>query len=507
MGAEATVFDINTISNVVFGIFAVFGIIGALVGLAKGLVRSGVKLASIILAAVVAFSILPMVIAKAYEFVLPYLDDLLAPVGELFRVSPTLTEYFPTLLTGLLSPIVFIVVFAVCLLAVAIIRGIINAILKAILPKKPGILGRLGGLVLGAVSGVMVALCFIFPIAGYFNAVPAIYTNVREIVSTEENPIDPQVEEIVINLPNAPAIKLVNDTTKQYFDKLVCYTDGDKQVSSLDDLTTLTSLVSPAMRFAMSVGDVEAMDTQAIREISTAISDSTKLRTIVAEVISTASQKWIANEDFMGINLKAQLGADYATALDLVLLDLSQTTQATVVQDLNSFADTVDTIKLLYSYANLLQSPTATVAELEAKLAEVLGSLQSDTVDLIHDLISADVMTDLGVENPELVANLVADVIESAVNNTDHEQTAEDAAAINSIMHFAANDGSVTAQDVVNDIVHSPAVTDAIADVVSQQGFEPINVSNENEQLIVDALQLVEDPDLVNNLKLLFGIE
>lgn len=507
MGAETTVLDTNTLNDVIWGIFAVFAIVGAINGLGKGLVRSGVKVASIVLAIVAAFFITPTVLVKAYEIALPYLDDLLTPLAELFSASPTLTEYLPTLAMGLLSPMVFVAVFAVCLLAVAIIRGIINAILKAILPKKPGILSRLGGLALGAVASAMIALCFVFPVTGYFNAVPTIYTNVQEIVSTEENPIAPEVEEVIINLPNVPGIKFVNDTTKQYFDKLVSYTDGETQVSTLDDLTTITSLVPPAMRFAQSVGDVKTMDTQAIREMINIVGDNTKLRTIMAEVVAVASQKWIGNQAFMGINLKAQLDSDSALALDSVLLDLAQTTESTVVDDLNNLADTIDVIKLLYTYADLLQSSTATIAELEAKLAEVLSALNMDTVGLMHDLISADVMAGFGVQNPELVADLVANVVESAVNNTDHEQTAEDAAAINSIMHFAANDGSISAQEVVDDIVHSPAIADAIANAVNVENPPVITVDAEQEQLIADALQSVEDPELVQNLKTLFGIE
>jgi uncharacterized membrane protein required for colicin V production len=462
--------------------------------------------ASIAVAAVGAFTITPMLLDKGYELALPYLDDLLANFHELFAASPTLEAYLPTLATGLITPIVFIATFAVCLLAVSIVRAILNLILNAILPKKKGILGRLTGLVAGAVGGALVALCFVFPITGYFTAIPNIYTNLHEIVSTEENPIDPTVEETIINLPNAPSVKFVNDLTKDYFDQFVSYDNGEETVSVMDDLTTITSVVSPALRFVKSVGDVETMDVQAVRDIVGIIGGNKQLRTIMAEVLSTASQKWLADEAFMGFNLKEMLDPEYKFALDVVLADLAVTTEATVVQDLNSLADTIVTLQRIYGYANMLQSGTATLAELEQKLTDVLTMLDGNTADLLHEFVSADVMESIGVANPELVTNLIVDVVSSVVDHGDHEQTAEDAAAINSIMHFAMGDASVTPEQVVDDIVNSGAIIDAINSAVNQTDFQPITVAEDTRDDIIEALADIEDEELKANLMTLFDL-
>lgn len=496
----------DIVNKVILGVFALFVIVDAISGLSKGLIRTLVKVASIAVAAVGAFTITPTLLAKGYELALPYLDDLLANFNELFTASPTLEAYLPTLATGLITPIVFIATFAVCLLAVSIVRAILNLILNAILPKKKGILGRLTGLVAGAVGGALVALCFVFPITGYFTAIPNIYTNLHEIVSTEENPIDPTVEETIINLPNTPSVKFVNDLTKDYFDQFVSYDNGEETVSVMDDLTTITSVVSPALRFVKSVGDVETMDVQAVRDIVGIIGGNKQLRTIMAEVLSTASQKWLADEAFMGFNLKEMLDPEYKFALDVVLADLAVTTEATVVQDLNSLADTIVTLQRIYSYANMLQSGTATLAELEQKLTDVLTMLDGNTADLLHEFVSADVMESIGVANPELVTNLIVDVVASVVDHGDHEQTAEDAAAINSIMHFAMGDASVTPEQVVDDIVNSGAIIDAINSAVNQTDFQPITVDESNRDAIIQALGSIEDQNLKDDLMVLFDL-
>ena len=335
------------INAIVFGIFALFGIIGALGGFSKGLIRSAVKVVTIILAFVVAFSVTPLVLSKAYELALPTIDDLLAKFGDVFVASPTLKEFFPTLVQALIKPIVFIVVFAVCLLAAGLVRAIVNLLLKPVLPKKKGLIGRLGGLALGLVAGVMVALFFVFPIAGYFTAAPSVYTNVSDIVSTEEKPIDPAVEEAIINLPNNKSIKITNDLAGSYFKKLVTYKDGEKEVSALDDLVYVTSLVPPALRFVNSVGEIETMDHQAIRDVATILGKSDKWRTIATEIVNYASQKWIGNESFLGFNLQEKFDPDYKIVLDVILYDLATCTPDTIVDVLNDIANTIETAQTL----------------------------------------------------------------------------------------------------------------------------------------------------------------
>ena len=496
----------DTLNIIILAFLALGGLIGAISGASKGLIRSVVKFVSIIVAIVAAFIVTPIAMEKLYEIASPNIEEILAPIAQLLNASPTLKEYIPTLAMTLVTPIVFVVAFCVCLLAVAIVRAIINFILKAILPKKPGAIGRLGGFVAGLATGVLVALCFVFPVVGYFNYVPTLYANVQEIVSTEENPIDPETEQLILNLPNGQGVQIVSSITLPYFDRLVSYTDGDKTVSAMDDLKTLTSLVSPALRFANSTANVETMDTQALKDIAEFVKDNTKLRCITAEILSSASRSWLNNQEFMGFNLKAQIGAEYSDALDIVLVDLALTKEATVVADLGKLANKLEAIKHLYAYANLLNSESATMADLEQKLTDVLLNLDSDSVEIINEIISEDTLGNLGVSNPELVLDIVVDVIGSAVENMSEEQTASDAAAINSIMHFAAGSADVSAEDVVEDIANSPAIVQAIADVVNTQNAPTISLSAESQQLVADALENVEDEQLAENLKKLFGI-
>lgn len=499
----------GTINSIILGIFAVLGIIGALIGLSKGLIRSVIKVASIILAIVVAFAITPSLLNTAYDVASPQIDQFLASFDELLTASPTLKEYLPNAISALISPIVFIVVFAVCLAVVAILRKIVMLILGGLLPKKRGLISRVCGFALGAVGGIMIALCFVFPVTGYFTAVPTVYTNVKEIVSTDENPIPDNVDELLLQIDTISNVKTVNDSTKNYFNKLVSYKDGDKSTSALDDFVTITSLVPPVLRFANSVGDMETMDVDAVREVINIIKDNTKLRTITAEMVSVASQKWVANQPFMGFNLKESLDPDYKDALDIVLGKLTTTTESTVIDDLNDLVDTIETVQLIYHYANLLNNKAA-LDELNGALKNVLDSLNQDTADIMNSLVDDNAVKKFGITDEKsatVVRNLVADVVSSALDA--EAQTESDAKAINSIINFATG-GDISAKDVVENIAESSAVQNAIDKALTvEEGESAPYIAVENRDKIAEALNdesLEIDDELKGKIKDLFGI-
>ena len=493
------------INAIVFGIFALFGIIGALGGFSKGLIRSAVKVVTIILAFVVAFSVTPLVLSKAYELALPTIDDLLAKFGDVFVASPTLKEFFPTLVQALIKPIVFIVVFAVCLLAAGIVRAIVNLLLKPVLPKKKGLIGRLGGLALGLVAGVMVALFFVFPIAGYFTAAPSIYTNVSDIVSTEEKPIDPAVEEAIINLPNNKSIKITNDLAGSYFKKLVTYKDGEKEVSALDDLVYVTSLVPPALRFVNSVGEIETMDHQAIRDVATILGKNDKWRTIATEIVNYASQKWISNESFLGFNLQEKFDPDYKIVLDVILVDLATCTPDTIVGVLNDIANTIETAQTallppILSLVNSAQNIETLDDQAIRDIGQVLGEhpkLRAMATEIVNSAATKWLNNEpfLGFNLQEMLGDELKTVFDPMLNNMANctENTlvdiingvADSVKAVKDIMpsvdSFVKSSGSIETMDdqAIRDIGAVLAQNDAFrsmaAGVVNQVATKWLN--------------------------------
>ncbi len=476
----------ENINTIVFGIFALFGVIGALIGFSKGLIRSAVKVVTIILAFVVAFSITPLFVEKAYELALPAIDDMLVQFGDIFVASPTLKEFFPTLVQALVKPVVFIVVFVLCLLVAGIVRAIINSILKAVLPKKKGLIGRLGGLALGLVGGVIIALCFVFPVAGYFTAVPNIYTNVSDVISTEENPIDPALEEAIINLPNNQSIKFTNDLTSDYFNKLVSYKSGENDVSALDDLVHITSIVPPALRFLNSVGDLETMDEQAIRDIATILDQKDNLRTISAEILSYASQKWMANESFMGFNLNEKFDPDYKIVLDLILVDLANCTPDTIVDVLNDMADTIYAVKTalfppVIRFANSIQNLSNIDDQAVRDIGQVLSEhakLRSMATEIVNHAAGKWLNNEgfMGININEML-------------------DAELKAVFDPMLSEMANCTQDTIVDIINDVADAIGTVKSIIPSAKDFVNSVSSISTLDDQAVRDIGKILEDND------------
>ncbi len=494
------------INLILLAIFGIFALVGLITGLAKGVWKALLKLATTAVSAVVAYLMAPLLLQKAYDLASPMLENLMVQFADVIAVSPTLESYIPTLGMALVSPLVFISVFLVCQVVMAIVRAIFGAVLTGIFGKEVGGVSRLLGLVAGTVSGLIIALCIVFPVTGYFTVVPSLYANVKDSdIIQEEIPSD--VEQIIVELPNQPAIKTVNDVTSGIFSNLVSYDVEGKKVNALSDLQRLTSLLSPAMSFVNGISEIETMDIQPVRDMANIIGESVTLRAIVAEVVTEASTKWLAGEAFLGIDLKGTLPTDYQNALDGILLKMSNSTKDNIVQNLNELADTVESLQHVYIYVQMLDRDTHTIEELEQQLINVLTSVDDHTVELVHDLVTADLLSSMNIPNADFISQVIKDVVENCVQNGDDHQITQDATAINNIMHFVMDSESVSAEQVLQSIEQSPTIVQSFEDIVNSGNIPQITLNAQAKQQIAEALSTVEDTNLVDSIKVLFGIE
>ncbi len=493
------------INLIITAIILLGGVVGALIGLRKGLFGAILRGGLAVVALLVAFGLTPALAEFLQPKVQPLMDKLLVSFAEVLEASPTLKDYIPTVLQKLVAPLTFVGIFVLCLVVASVVRLVLSILLKKLLSKK-GLVSRLLGVVVLGVCGVMVSICFVFPITGYFANVSDIYADVKQSGVIKQSPLTDKIDQVMQAVPEQSAVKNINKLTGKYFDKLVSYQVDEQSISIFSDVKDVTALIPPAKQFAGGVSDVKTMDLSPIYDITQHIGQNVKLRNIVAEILSTAATKWQADQAFLGINLKSQLDEEYRFALDGVLEDLSKTTEETVVDDLNKLADTIQTIQHIYLYIDMLNG-NATLADLENQLYKVLISVDDHTVDLIHDLVTGDVLADMGIPNADIVASVIGSVVDNAVASANDNQLAKDAKAINNIMHFVNNDSQVSATDVIESIVDSPVITGTFNDLANAQTPPALVVKDEaQKQQIVDALSTVEDEQLVQSLKTLFGI-
>ena len=366
---------ILTIINWVFiGFIGFFALIGLLKGLAKGAIKATTRIVFVVLSAVTALILSNVLIGMVDSSMIEQvygavgLDKILAELEQLFSASPTLAVYIPTLLLAAVRPFIFVLLFIVLCMVTYIVGAIINKIIIGVIMAdkddeyddrgrrrrkryRPSGISRLIGMVLYTVCGVVVAGCMLMPISGYFVLVSDGYAALKEaemIEATDDSSKD--IEVVLKDGKDLLGVKLEQLGFGFMFDLTTSYkTESGVESSIGADVNSLIGIVPSVMDMSsMDFGDMENLDLTPLRNILTAIGKNEPIKAIGAEIMSFAGGKWLNNEEFMGLNIKAEMPEDIKDSIDPALEKLANTTRATVIDDLNDFIDEVEALASSY---------------------------------------------------------------------------------------------------------------------------------------------------------------
>ena len=235
-------------------------------------------------------------------------------------------------------------------------------------------------------------------------------------------------------------------------------------------------------------------------------------RGIVADLISSASAKWLDGEEFMGLNLKESLPDGYKNSLDGALGRLKNSTELTIVDELNYFADAIEAIKGAYKTAQSITQEDTTIEEMQQNMTETLNSLTPESVGLVIDVISdgiSDTISDeMGNENNASVMNdAIADVLTDIAELPEEDRAAEAAALVNIITYVSDSSAATAEPDaLVESVVASSIISDEINKLaedertfeVDSTEYEAINtaiddyINNDNNDISEEQQKLLE---------------
>lgn len=226
---------------------------------------------------------------------------------------------------------------------------------------------------------------------------------------------------------------------------------------------------------AMDFSNISALDTTPIHNIVSIIGEANNhlVNDIVASLLSDAGTKWLAGEEFMGLNIKSSLPAEYADALDSALELLANTTDETLVDNLNTFASAIESIKNTYIYVQSLTTAGATLEDMQSNLEDIFNSLTPEAAEIVSSAITGDMLTGLGLDSDtaDTVADLVSGVIEGVAELTP-EQKAAEAAAMNNIMTYVTSGSaeSATPSEIISTVLDSSIISEQIINVAEEAG-------------------------------------
>ncbi len=348
---------------------------GALVGFGRranrALFRLGTLIISVFLSVGFAKWLVKLGADTLLTTVLPQLlddPDFQAALAE----NPALTESVSVVLQMLVAPILFLIVYLVAKLATYIVYKIICAIFRIRGPKLLG-LGRLAGLVVGVICGLVGVLVLVTPVCGYLNLVS---DTVEMLETTDENgeSVLPEEFDMILEIKDAPIAGHVYDLLgDKLFTMLTTATWDEEDVVLKDEVAAILSAVDNASELTDSeVADYGDEEVTAIRDVVSGVEQSQLLSHLGSGLLSGASKAWLEDESFMGI-AAPETDPDMQGILDAFFLVFSTSDHTNIGGDLTSFADV---------FAVLVEN-------------EILAAINDENADFAAQLTSTDVVSEL----------------------------------------------------------------------------------------------------------------
>lgn len=436
--------SLSAISATIASVALVFLILGFVVGWVRGYQKSLTRFIIVLVVAVVAFFITPVITEAVLDFNLAkygvevngqvvatvedYLIAQISQVGEiaeLMESSATLRAF----VTALPAMLVNVVLFTVLFFLLKWISMLIYWIFAGIFFNKKKLEGKSKVKLVGAGVGTLQALIalaiLLVPLFGFANiintvqnefdqanststAVVANAAAVSDTAPSENENEDIQIEETVNEVStyvgafeNTWVVKVysafgIDKLSVSVFNEL-----SKQEVNNVTtNLTTELSAVAKILPYAQNLlnGGSE-INTEFVNNVDRIIDSafsSPVLENIVSEVISSASAKWANGETFLGLEMpKIENNEGINNVISNVFNSLQNSTVATIRTDTDA----------IVSVLRILTEDDIISAMNSGNTSDILNALSNENKNTISDLVGA-----------MLVSNTLKDVLPDILN-------------------------------------------------------------------------------------------
>lgn len=319
--------------------------IGALIGLWRRAYRMLARLVTLILSVAISFFVAKIALRGGVQSLLEkVVPQLLSDPAftEALAENPELTNAVGVISQMLFAPLVFLVVYFAVKAVTLIIHKIICAIFRIRGPKLFG-LGRLCGLAVGVLCGLVTVLAIVTPVCGYLNVVATAYESIAVEDEMNEETNETAVFAEILDMANAPIAKQVYDLVghKLFTGLTTAEWDGEK-IMLEQEITSIITVVENAGTLGEDeIANYDEDQSTAVQGMVDGVEQSGLLSHLGAGVLSSLSNAWLEGDAFMGIS-SPDVDADLKGILDAFLLVFSTSDAANIGGDLQTFADIFD---------------------------------------------------------------------------------------------------------------------------------------------------------------------
>lgn len=521
------------VNYVIYGIVGLLALIGALLGLRRGLVRQTFRLitvaAAVIVSFIVATALYPKLMAEfegmtVLEICAQYGISLSAEASSWLECVDTVTvEYAASLpVTLVIVPIVFVLAFIVSSIVLFILFVILAGVL-GFLRRRRGVLSKLTGMALGLLQGVVVAGVLLLPITGILDTTGWAVNTAKERYPESQNAValGNMYEEYLSPVAENPVIKTYNKTMGFMYDRMAKIDMDGEEVRMVDVLTDGVEIFT----LYGDLGEVDFLDlSEEQKQIIDSIITVFNNDHYMTEVLSGAMRAICRAEQngVIGLDIEDEVSRDFIVSFLHVFED---STYTTVQEDIR----TVEAIYFLLSDSGALKAIGGenadgmalvnSLAKLDENGKSTLGSIcyqlklnvrTAPIATKLNNFAMSALMTSVGITDPD-VAQRVEDVKNDlneviAMNKEDYATQEEYKEAVSTKINdtLVKNDIEITEEqlDMVSDFVieefdEIDEITDAeIADFMAKYYDVYMNGSEDGE--IPEIPELPEGfPDII----------
>ena len=502
--------NIDTLIPLVFLAYIVFS---ALVGLIRGWRKALIRLVTLVASAVAAYPITTLVVDKVGDTLEPMVADAVIQslnVSDFSTEIESLAHYLGDISSALISVTFFTVIFIVLSAVLMIAHWILSAIFVR-KSKKEGFT-RLAGIAVGAVCGMLCCVCVLMPASGMLTTVNEVVTNLSAEDRANLAEIDPAIVEVV---DQAEEISLYKDTMpldlvsklggEMLYNSLTAFKTPSGADSSLQhELDAIVHLVPAGIELAGQFGQESSSETGMIQfDLQQAkvllvpnLGRSEYLCGILAEVCHTAGNKWNANEDFLGMNLREMAAENnaFSVVVDHFLTTLMATTSENLPTSIATICDDMTLLSHTANYVAMFSESEKTKFDLENQMDKVVLSVTENNIEFFNDMLTSEVMREgkLSEENAEVLSNIMADIFGEVAKLETEEERLTESAAINSLFTYAGQVGDenkeVDESQLVDTVVSSEAVSNVLQETVANGDYTVVELSYEKQAMLAELL-------------------
>lgn len=463
-------------SGVIYGMFAFFVVVGALLGLKRGLTKAVIRAITVLIAGIaVVFLVTPISsailsadlsdtglvignipVTTINETIINYISSI-AGIGQLLLASPTLVVLIKAVPMLLVNLILFVLLFFVAKGILYFIDIILNRIIIKKDSDKP--VRRLWGALVGAVQGIICFLFVLMPIAGTMNlldetmdlityeaantqavsmtgnpltsSVSMVEAQQGETMTIDEfpeyatNAVDAYQDIFIIKLFNAVGYRAITDSV---FDRLTTIEVGK---DTKTNLRAESQVIAKVYNNYDKLKDVDLAkftaqnQTDANQLIDDAFS-SPIISGVTTELVKELASVWTAAEPstFIGI-AKPEMNEDLIKTFDVLLLSLRNSTKDDLSKDLKVIVGTIKVSADYHLTENIASADPDTIVTIigqEGCMENIIGTLASgkSTKQAIPSLVEFGLSygySAVGLDGSEIQVNKTAEQI-----NWDREQ-------------------------------------------------------------------------------------